>query len=346
MRSRSEKCECKPCQGVWEKSETKVHIALPKIGLNLLMSANLVQFGARYARLWTRQVQIEISTSRSVGTFCSLMVLDLQSHLAGMDQRTTIELGNLGLHRGVVALGSRVIELTSNWGFSGLAALSGKVSCLVQEEDGEELGLFIVPVAAKRGRSPPPQSKRTSPLTRKASTENNSLVLFIDSLSRNVNEGHLREIFSNFGEVVNVELVMDRAVNLPRGSGYVQFKTRADAEKAQLYMDGAQIDGNVVRATFTLSLPKKVSPPPKPVASASKRDASRTDNASVDIEKDGPKRPRECGDLLLRPEVVLRPLPQGGIDHRLLGLLPEEYVAVLSADVLPFLQGAGNLLID
>ena len=56
----------------------------------------------------------------------------------------------------------------------------------------------------------------------------------------------------------------------------------------------AQIDGNVVRATFTLSLPKKVSPPPKLVASASKRDASRTDNASVDIEKDGPKRPREC----------------------------------------------------
>lgn len=31
---------------------------------------------------------------------------------------------------------------------------------------------------------------------RKASTENDSLVLYIDSLSRNVNEGHLREIFS------------------------------------------------------------------------------------------------------------------------------------------------------
>lgn len=56
----------------------------------------------------------------------------------------------------------------------------------------------------------------------------------------------------------------------------------------------AQIDGNVVHATFTLSLPRKVSPPPKPVASASKRDASRTDNVNVDIEKDGPKRPREC----------------------------------------------------
>ncbi|KAJ0045448.1 hypothetical protein Pint_05005 [Pistacia integerrima] len=64
----------------------------------------------------------------------------------------------------------------------------------------------------------------------------------------------------------------------------------------------AQIDGNVVHATFTLSLPKKVSPPPKPVAAASKRDASRTDNVSADVEKDGPKRPRE-------PSPRRKPLP-------------------------------------
>ncbi|KAK9274598.1 hypothetical protein L1049_021847 [Liquidambar formosana] len=93
---------------------------------------------------------------------------------------------------------------------------------------------------AKRGRSPPPPPplKKTSPPPRKASPIRESLVLHIDSLTRNVNEGHLREIFSSFGEVVNVELAMDRTVNLPRGFGYVEFKTRADAEKAQLFMDG------------------------------------------------------------------------------------------------------------
>jgi len=51
----------------------------------------------------------------------------------------------------------------------------------------------------------------------------------------------LKEIFGNFGEVVNVELSMDRLVNLPRGYGYVEFKKRADAEKALLYMDGVCI---------------------------------------------------------------------------------------------------------
>ncbi|XP_038998603.1 serine/arginine-rich splicing factor SR45-like isoform X3 [Hibiscus syriacus] len=92
----------------------------------------------------------------------------------------------------------------------------------------------------------------------------------------------------NFGEVANVDLAMDRVLNLPRGYGYVEFKTRADAEKALLYMDGAQIDGNVVRAKFTLPPRPKVSPPPKPIAPAPKRDAPKSDNVNADTERDGP----------------------------------------------------------
>lgn len=56
----------------------------------------------------------------------------------------------------------------------------------------------------------------------------------------------------------------------------------------------AQIDGNVVKARFTLPPRQKVSPPPKASAVAPKREAPRTDNAGVDVEKDGPKRQREC----------------------------------------------------
>lgn len=56
----------------------------------------------------------------------------------------------------------------------------------------------------------------------------------------------------------------------------------------------AQIDGNVVRAKFTLPPRPKVSPPPKPISSAAKGDVPKSDNASADIERGGPKRPREC----------------------------------------------------
>ncbi|KAL6196755.1 hypothetical protein ACLB2K_032369 [Fragaria x ananassa] len=150
---------------------------------------------------------------------------------------------------------------------------------------------------ARQGRSPPP-SKRASPPPRKASPAHESLVLLIDKLTRNVNEGHLKEIFGNYGEVVNVELAMDRSVNLPKGFGYVEFKMRADAEKALLHMDGGQIDGNVVQAKFTLSQRHK-SPPPKAVVTAPKRDAVNADGINTD--KDGPKRLREASPRLRPP---------------------------------------------
>jgi len=56
----------------------------------------------------------------------------------------------------------------------------------------------------------------------------------------------------------------------------------------------AQIDGNVIKARFTLPPRQKVSPPPKASIAAPKRDTPRTDNAIADVDKDGPKRQREC----------------------------------------------------
>lgn len=61
----------------------------------------------------------------------------------------------------------------------------------------------------------------------------------------------------------------------------------------------AQIDGKVVHAKFTLPERKKVSSPPKAVATASRRDAPKTDGPGNDVEKDGPKRQRECKILLV-----------------------------------------------
>ncbi|KAL3851053.1 hypothetical protein ACJIZ3_012935 [Penstemon smallii] len=158
-----------------------------------------------------------------------------------------------------------------------------------------------------RGRSQPPppsQAKKTSPPPRKASPIPESLVLHVDQLSRNVNENHLKEIFGNFGEVVNIRLAIDRIVNIPKGFSYVEFKIRADAEKAQLYMDGAQVDGKVVRAKFTLPERKKPTFPPKAVATTSRRDAPKTDDDVLDADRDK-KRPRE--ENLLDTISVLSP---------------------------------------
>ncbi|WOL14260.1 serine/arginine-rich splicing factor SR45-like isoform X4 [Canna indica] len=147
--------------------------------------------------------------------------------------------------------------------------------------------------AAKRGRSQTPPSKKASP-PRNTSPVPESVVLHIDHLSRNVNEAHLKEIFGNFGEIVNVELAIDRLVNLPRGYGYVEFKKRVDAEKALLHMDGGQIDGCVIRVRFTLTQRQKASSPPKAIPAAPKREAPPRDKVGIVAEKDAPQRPREA----------------------------------------------------
>ncbi|AEE36204.2 unnamed protein product [Arabidopsis thaliana] len=49
----------------------------------------------------------------------------------------------------------------------------------------------------------------------------------------------IRVFRGDFGEIIHVQLAIDRAANLSRGDAYVEFKAKiADAEKPQLYMDG------------------------------------------------------------------------------------------------------------
>jgi len=65
-----------------------------------------------------------------------------------------------------------------------------------------------------------------------------------------VNKEHLEEIFGKYGKVKNVDLQWDRRANLPKGSAYVEFFERSDADNAKSHMDGGQVDGNVITATF------------------------------------------------------------------------------------------------
>ncbi|EFJ36874.1 hypothetical protein SELMODRAFT_403662 [Selaginella moellendorffii] len=60
----------------------------------------------------------------------------------------------------------------------------------------------------------------------------------------------------NYGDIIAVDLAMDKTVNLPKGFAYVDYKSKSDAEKAQQFMDGAQVDGLVISVKLT----RKVSP--------------------------------------------------------------------------------------
>jgi len=73
----------------------------------------------------------------------------------------------------------------------------------------------------------------------------------VDKLTRNVSKDHLLEIFGKYGKIKSAEVLWDKRANLPRGAAFVDFLERGDAEKAVEYLDGSQIDGNVIVVVFT-----------------------------------------------------------------------------------------------
>mmetsp|Transcript_17239 Transcript_17239/g.25548 ORF Transcript_17239/g.25548 Transcript_17239/m.25548 type:complete len:352 (-) Transcript_17239:161-1216(-) len=107
----------------------------------------------------------------------------------------------------------------------------------------------------KTTRSPP---KKQSPTKAdKARSPSPATVLHVSNLSRNVKVPHLEEIFGCYGSIAKVELAVDKKVNLPKGYGFVEFNSRNDAEQAQLYLDGGQLDGNYLKVAFILFNKKK-----------------------------------------------------------------------------------------
>ncbi|GFS41413.1 arginine/serine-rich 45 [Actinidia rufa] len=102
----------------------------------------------------------------------------------------------------------------------------------------------------------------------------------------------------NFGEVVNVRLIFQEDMDMLSSRQEFMLK-----RPGHTWM--GQIDGNVVRSKFTLPERKKVSSPPKVVATASKKDAPKAENVGGDVEKDGPKRQRETSPRR-KPRLPLR----------------------------------------
>ena len=90
-----------------------------------------------------------------------------------------------------------------------------------------------------------------------AAGDEETWTLEVQGLSRNVNETHLREIFGTFGEVATASVSFDTRTGLSKGFGHVEYGARSSAEAAQVYLDGAQIDGQCVKTSFILIKPRQ-----------------------------------------------------------------------------------------
>ena len=66
----------------------------------------------------------------------------------------------------------------------------------------------------------------------------------LESWPRNTKEGHLREIFGNYGVVKRVKVERRDGTAISQGIGFVELGCEEDANRAIKYLDGSQIDGS------------------------------------------------------------------------------------------------------
>jgi cold-inducible RNA-binding protein len=71
--------------------------------------------------------------------------------------------------------------------------------------------------------------------------------LYVGNLSHDATAEELRATFAQFGEVTDVQLVIDRYSGRPRGFAFITMATSEQAARAAAKMNGATMDGRPVR---------------------------------------------------------------------------------------------------
>lgn len=78
------------------------------------------------------------------------------------------------------------------------------------------------------------------------STATASTRLYVSGLSFRTTEEGLRNAFQNFGQLIDVNLVMDKIANRPRGFAFLRYATEEEGRKAIEGMHGKFLDGRVI----------------------------------------------------------------------------------------------------
>jgi RNA recognition motif-containing protein len=70
--------------------------------------------------------------------------------------------------------------------------------------------------------------------------------LFVGNLSFKTTENQLQDLFAAHGNVIEVDLIMDKFSGRPRGFGFVTMETKEAADAAVQALNGKQFDGRAM----------------------------------------------------------------------------------------------------
>ncbi|XP_057969863.1 organelle RRM domain-containing protein 2, mitochondrial [Malania oleifera] len=86
--------------------------------------------------------------------------------------------------------------------------------------------------------------------------------LFVSGLSRLTTDESLTNAFSQFGQLMEAKVIMDRVSGRSKGFGFVTYATVEEAEKAREGMNAKSLDGWVI--FVDPAKPREPRPPPQP----------------------------------------------------------------------------------
>jgi RNA recognition motif-containing protein len=67
--------------------------------------------------------------------------------------------------------------------------------------------------------------------------------IYVSNLSFHTDEEVLRTLFSKFGSVTSVKIIMDKETNRSRGFGFIEMPSELEANAALLGMNKKEIEG-------------------------------------------------------------------------------------------------------
>lgn len=74
--------------------------------------------------------------------------------------------------------------------------------------------------------------------------------LYVGNLSFQTNETELEDLFTQFGEVKSVKIIMDRETGRSRGFGFVEMGTSDEAQLAIDNLNGKESNGRNIRVNL------------------------------------------------------------------------------------------------
>jgi RNA recognition motif-containing protein len=110
-----------------------------------------------------------------------------------------------------------------------------------------------------------------------------SKTVYISNLSYNRDRNGIKSLFSRYGTIKNIKIIVEPSTNQSRGMAFVEMGSLEEAKKAIAGLDQVLIDGRTVKANY--AIPQREETVPKKKAEGKKDEQKDLSYKDVQLAK-------------------------------------------------------------